>query len=663
MAVAKMSVMTLVGLISEKNAILDEMQKCGAAQIRSAKEYAFTKGNGSVNDVDILSLKERTEKCIEIISSVVDETSPKERKDVFVSDGFSVSRKEFFSMSEKGEKMQSLISNVERLQTDRNEVKLKATKKGSEIKTYEPYAEINEKFSFFKDTDCSLVRFGLIGADKLLKTENLATEKGFVFETVGRYNSDYIVAVVALKKDKEEVEDILSQAGFRKCPFEGDFTAEEKIKLLTDEYDGFIAEDEKIREELFGYSKSVRDLKIYADYLGFCIEKKQAEGNFKETDAAFVMEAFVPTDKTEDVESGIKQVTQAVFVEFEEVPETEFAPTLNKNGKIVRNFEAVTNMYSAPKYGALDPNAVMSFFFSLFMGIIMADVGYGLMMIIGGFLFAKKQREGSSVARMAKVFAYGGFFAVIAGAVFDSWLGYPLLRVTMGEGYNAFYEAHLNQITAMTSIAGIDIPAILMWCLAFGTCHLGVGLLMKAYQDFSRKKILEGFFGGVVWAIVMFSLIVWIFGVATGNQSLANGGMFVTAGSAVIGILTAGIAEKGFGKFTKIFSSAYGIINYVSDILSYCRLYGLMLSGAQIASIFTNTLAIDMLFPQGVIGVVFGVLIIIVGNVFNLAINLLGAYIHDARLQYVEFYGKFYEGEGELFTPFGSRLDHSYFEG
>ena len=113
---------------------------------------------------------------------------------------------------------------------------------------------------------------------------------------------------------------------------------------------------------------------------------------------------------------------------------------------------------------------------------------------------------------------------------------------------------------------------------------------------------------------------------------------------------------------TKPFTAAYGIINYVSDILSYARLYGLMLSGSQIASIFTNTLAIGMLFPQGPVGIIFGIILIIIGNVFNLAINLLGAYIHDARLQYVEFYGKFYEGEGELFTPFGNSLKHSYFK-
>ena len=186
--------------------------------------------------------------------------------------------------------------------------------------------------------------------------------------------------------------------------------------------------------------------------------------------------------------------------------------------------------------------------------------------------------------------------------------------------------------------------------------------MLKAAQSFSRRKYLEGVFGGIVWAIAMFALIVFVFGMATDNSSLSAYGGYVAVGALAVGILTSGVGEKGAGKIIKPFTSLYGLINYVSDILSYARLYGLMLSGAQIASIFTNTLAIGMLFPLGFGGKIAGVVLIVVGNLFNLAINLLGAYIHDARLQYVEFYGKFYEGEGELFSPFGLKREHLYFK-
>ncbi|MDY6367170.1 MAG: V-type ATPase 116kDa subunit family protein, partial [Clostridia bacterium] len=117
--------------------------------------------------------------------------------------------------------------------------------------------------------------------------------------------------------------------------------------------------------------------------------------------------------------------------------------------------------------------------------------------------------------------------------------------------------------------------------------------------------------------------------------------------------------EKGFGKFSKGFGAVYGLINIMSDILSYARLFGLMLSGMIIAQTFNYKLGLPMIQGGG-IGIPLGVIIIIIGHVFNLAMNVLGAYIHDSRLQYIEFFGKFYTGEGEKFTPFGSQFDYIY---
>ena len=398
-----------------------------------------------------------------------------------------------------------------------------------------------------------------------------------------------------------------------------------------------------------------------------------AEEGFIKTDSAFVLSAYVPTEATERVRSAVEKTSKAVYADIKPIGRDEYAPTLMKNGKTTGNFEVVTNMYSVPSYGALDPNGVMGFFFSLFMGLIMADVGYGLMMIIGGFWFASKQRSGTTVYRMAKVFAYGGFFAIAFGILFDSWLGLALLRglegsygsvlpVAWRETYNAFYAAYIDPVAADSSIMGINVPSMLLWCLGLGTLHIAVSLILKAVQSFSRRQIVEAVFGGLVWACLLKSFVGWEVCMVAEISAVETYAMYATIVFAIAGILTAGISEKGWGKITKVFTSAYGLINYASDILSYARLYGLMLSGAQIASIFTNTLAVQMLFPMGAAGILFGVVVIIVGNVFNVAMSLLGAFIHDSRLQYVEFFGKFYEGEGELFTPFGRVYEHIYFK-
>ena len=396
------------------------------------------------------------------------------------------------------------------------------------------------------------------------------------------------------------------------------------------------------------------------DYLGFVAEKEAAGADCGETRETFLAEFYVPTEAVERVEKTVRDTASAVYIESKTVPRNEFAPTLMKNKQPTSDFEAVTNMYSAPAYCALDPNSVMGIFFSLFMGIIMGDAGYGVLMIIGGFLMAAKSRKGTSIYRMARVFAYGGFFAVAFGTLFDSFLGFqPLHNIP---AYVEFYDKYIDPIRAKCTLAGITVPSALMWCLAIGTFQIAVSLLMKAAQCFRRKQYVEGIFSGIVWSLALICFILLVFFMIKGDKAITNYLLYPTLALFGVGILTSGITEKGFGKVTKTFGSLYGLINYASDILSYARLYGLMLAGAQIASIFTNSIAVGMLFPKGVGGIIGGVVVIIVGNVFNLAMNLLGAFIHDSRLQYVEFFGRFYEGEGELFAPLGSQREFIYFK-
>ena len=667
MAVAEMSVMTLIGLEADKNAILERLSRTSAVQIRSCSEREFIEKQSGVEAEDVSALLARVESAVEAVVAQVNALKKDERPAV-AADGFGITRDEFFAVDKRREELDGIVAEIEKLLLSRAEIAVETAKLKTEIKAFEPYLGLKEQFDFYKNTKKTIVKLGTAPKDKAAKLIVEAAETGIAAEALVARPSETVVALISHVEDKEALESLLSQAGFRACAFSGETTAEKETERLNAKINELGIKDEGLKKDLLAFAEKIKDLKLYADYLGFLKEKTLAENLIGKTEKTFLLEAYVPTEAVEAVKKAISETTEAVFTEFEVVPRDEFAPTLNRNGKVVENFEVVTNMYSSPAYGALDPNAVMSFFFSLFMGVIMADVGYGLLMLIGGLVLGKMKRKGTSLHRMAIVFAVGGIFAIIFGAVFDGIFGFQLLHKIFGEdsAYSAFYAAHLDQIKSMAVIPmgenGINVPAILMWCLALGTAQLAVGLLMKAAQDFTRKKFLEGIFGGVVWAIGLFAAIGWVFCMIKNIQPLGTYFMYAAIGGIGVGVLTAGVGERGIAIVTKPFTAAYGIINYVSDILSYARLYGLMLSGSQIASIFTNTLAIGMLFPQGPVGIIFGIILIIIGNVFNLAINLLGAYIHDARLQYVEFYGKFYEGEGELFTPFGNSLKHSYFE-
>ena len=203
---------------------------------------------------------------------------------------------------------------------------------------------------------------------------------------------------------------------------------------------------------------------------------------------------------------------------------------------------------------------------------------------------------------------------------------------------------------------GIKIPAVLIISLLLGMVQLCAGYLCKAVQCWRRNHIADGIFDGLVWSVFTVGVALAVVGLV--DQFKAPklityiGG--ITAGASLLcAMLTAGRKEKLLGKFTKGFGAAYGVINFASDILSYARLYGLMLSGAVIAQIVSRY-EIDFITGGNAMLIILGAVLMIVGHGFNLAIGLLGAYIHDARLQYVEFYGRFFEGEGELFSPLGS---------
>ena len=661
MAIAEMSSLSLIGLGRDQDALLDVLSGTGAVQVKktSPLEPAFSPEETAT---DTLARVDRCAKALEYLNSVL-ALAPKDvKKDGVVKDGFSVGREEFFAMGSSRAKAEEVMAWLEEQKEKENEAVRARNNLLPRLSAYQNYLSVPFGFALFADTATCKTYLGTVPSDKIkLFTQEIEGVSLCVWESFGVGKEGTVVSVVAHRDALDSVQSVLSHSGFVACPYHEDKTAQEVVddlKCEIEQKDGLIA---AAHEEVWARAEDAKLLKVYEDYLLFVAEKEKCASEMMYTASAFILEGYVPTDKVDEVKQAVSAYTPAYVLETSPIPRDQFAPTLETNNKVVSNFQAVTDMYSVPAYGALDPNGVMSFFFSLFMGLIMGDLGYGLAMIVGGFLLARTRRPGTGIYRLSKVFAFGGFFAVLFGALFDSWWGFPLLRTVAGEGYNDFYNAHIDAINVSASVMGITVPSILLWCLGLGVLHIAAGLLLKAIQHFRRKQILDGIFGGLVWSWGLTAMCVWVFATAK-NYSWAPIAMYVTIGLIGLGVLTAGITAKGFGKITKVGGSLYGLINYVSDILSYARLYGLMLSGAQIANIFTNTLAIGLLFPKGPVGVIFGVILIVAGGVFNLAISLLGAYIHDSRLQYVEFFGKFYEGEGELFRPLGSVHKHVYID-
>lgn len=651
MAIAKMLKMKLVGISCEQNALLNALHKTGAVELKSC-EPMFEGKKVPSDKSEIVLKRDECENAINLITRFAKDFS----KDV-PADGFSVGYDDFMKISELENEILGCAKKTESLFERYNELKAEKIALANEKSAYAVYAGVKNKFSDFKGTQktrCLLGSVSARGYEKMLeKTEgSLIT----VFKECD--GSPLAVSVLYHAEAQSECEKILGECGFSACNYSGDFTAEEKIAEINDEYKKCESEEKSCAEKIADFADFVKDLRVLSDYFAFEIEKLCSSDEFLRTESAFLLEAFVPEDEKDDVLAAVKEVTRACYVEFYDIPETEFAPTLMKNKKVPRQFEVVTNLYSVPKYLSLDPNGIMGLFFAAFMGFINADVGYGLIMIIGGFLFAAKQKRETSLAKLARVMAYSGFFTLIFGFLVDSLFGIPFMR-------NAGWVKTTilpDPIKDFSNMAGISVPTMLLISLGMGVLHIMVGLFLTAIIHFKHGRVWDGICDGIVWDVFLAGLITLVLGmIGVLGETGTKVGAILAVAAIAIGALTAGRHSKGFGKFTKGFGAVYGLINYLSDILSYARLYGLMLSGAQIASIISNNLALPMLSsPGGAGGIIACALIMLAGHAFNIAMGLLGAFVHDARLQYVEFFSRFYEGDGELFAPMGSKLSHVY---
>ena len=523
------------------------------------------------------------------------------------------------------------------------------------LSSAEPYRNLEIPFSSFAGTPRVKYFFGTV--------ENASED---MFDHIGESCvkiSGKVILVAVMKNAEKETEEFLRGIEFTFCPFlNEDVSGKELYTRLLEEKKRLLEHAACADEEEFALADGLRLLKVYCDRVGYELEKAtEVSERMLATERTVLLEAYAPKGSEEEIAAALAEATDSAYFDFVEPDENEMPPTLMQNNEVVKNFEAVTNLYSPPNAKELDPTLIMGLFYSVFLGFIMGDIGYGLFMILGGgILWWKNRVRDNGLKRLSAVFTIGGIFAVFWGILFNSFFGIEILPVRV---MPPLLEGDTNW-----TILGIGIPALLIVALEIGVLQLFAGYICRAVQAWRRGKVWDGILDGVVWALFSVGVGLAIAGLVEEADmkilSLVGG---ITAGATLlIAILTAGRKEKLLGKFTKGFGAAYGVINYASDILSYARLYGLMLSGAVIAEIISDYAlmgrdgGVGMMMSGNAGLVILGAVLMIVGHVLNLALSLLGAYIHDARLQYVEFYGRFYEGEGELFSPLGSKHDHVF---
>lgn len=652
MAVVEMRKLRLIAMSYDKDAILNALQRTNAVEVVTAStDDAIVPEREETSDRNYaVSVETAMESLCVAIGKIERE---KGEKSEYLKDGFDVSYTEFMEIPQKKSEMDELVQTIHRLSDERNQKIADLAKLEREIAQAQVYASVELPFSEFSDTAHTRVRLGTIPLQsRATLSDALAAQPLASMEVVAETSEEALVCLFAHREIYADLEGILSAFAFTACPYTGTQTGKETYAVLLRERAALNDEILQNEHTMYELKSQIRDLKIYCDYLDFGLEKQETNEKLCETERTFFLEAYLPKEEEENVTAELHAAVQTIYMEFSEPTEEDEPPTLLKNNGVVSNFESITNTYSTPNYREFDPNAVMSFFYSLFMGFIIGDAGYGVLMaLIGGWLCYKYRKRPTGMSRLAGAFAVGGLFAVMWGALFNSFFGMPLLPMTLMP----------NPQTDMWLLAGISVPSVLIISMELGIFQIFIGYICKAVQEWRRGKVVDGICDGVIWAIFSIGMALLIVGFVeeAGLPSLGTIGACIAGGALVLAMLTAGRRQKLLQRFTKGFGAVYGIINYASDVLSYARLYGLMLSGAVIAQIVA-TYSGQFLTSGSVPLIILGVVILLVGHGFNLVMNLLGAYIHDARLQYVEFYGRFFEGDGEPFRPIGSEHKHIY---
>lgn len=626
----------LLGMESEREALLKAMQDMECVEISSidGSEETLKSGFAKPDDKALMSAQEASRAYRTALASL-DRFAP-EKKGMFRKRQ-GVSRAAFFS-AESEENARTAAETINMDTRRLGEIESERTKNGALRATLAPWLTVDAPLG---GADGALAVFfgtaGLNVTDDVLKA--LADSLGglLTWQQASSDRSLRYLLVMCHGSVKERALSALRDLGFSTVSFRGmTGTAKENDKALAENLAALEKERQEIEQRIAGLGGKRETLLEASDRAAIALRREEAKSRLVGTDKVFLLEGWLPADRCAEIEKTLKPFTCAI--ETREPTEDEYpqVPVQLKNNKLTRPLNMVTEMYSLPAYGTLDPNPLMAPFFILFYGIMMADMGYGLLMMIASVIISRKYRPKGTSGELFSLLGLCGISTFIMGAL-----------------TGGFFGDFLTQLVAIVSPGTVfalpklfdpldDLTMILIGSMALGMVQIVTGMAISLIEKCKRKKFLDAFFEEITW---------WIVFIGIALLALGKGAAVLYVGCALV-LLGPIVQGKGWGKLTGVFGSLYNhVTGYFGDILSYTRLMALMLAGSVIAQVFNMLAAM----PGNVIAFI---IISMLGNAMNFGLNLLGCYVHDLRLQCLEFFNKFYVDGGKPFRPM--TLDTEY---
>lgn len=490
-------------------------------------------------------------------------------------------------------------------------------------------------------------RIALSEVEKALEE---AADEAELFSVSEDKNARYVLLVCA-REQLAAVQEALRGFGFTASAFGGlQGTAAQEIEKAESSLAELAEEKSTWSLDIAGHGGEREALKLASDRVGVKIAAAEAEERLCGTESTLALEGWMPAEREEELTALLEKYECAWELSDPEKDEYESVPVQLKNNSFTNALNMVTNMYSLPAYGSVDANPLMAPFFILFYGLMMADMGYGVLMVVAALVAMKRIKPRAGTLAFCQLLLYAGISTFIMGALTGGLFGDAPYRIVHMFNPSSTWEG-LPYLFNPLAKGGAE--PVLYGAMVLGVIHLNVGMIVSAVEKVRKGDPLDAVFEeGPLWVILVGGVLYALSALHIAPIPGTIGIVVLIVGVVAL-LFGAGRHAKGFGKVTAAVGCIYNTATgWFGDVLSYSRIMALMLAGSVVGQVF-NTIAAMPAESSGVnlFTILVFLLIFLVGHAMNFALNLLGCFVHDLRLQCLEFFGKFYQDGGRPFQP------------
>ena len=632
MAIVKMKKLRAIALRSRKDELIEALMRLGCVQVVQSEALSDPESAALLTSerVDLPRLKTEQSR-LDMALRVLDQYAPEKKK--LLSARPEVGEREFLDRDAL-ERDLALAGEIVGWDASYRRLTSEEARVRGDIEALTPWASLDMPL---EAVGTRRVAVGLVNAIEQIDPMSVraaaeSVSEAVELELVSEDEVQRCFLVFAITEELPAVMDAIRAIGCTQVSFPGlTGTAKENIARLTAELQSLAGQKNELSERIAAQRENAAELRLSADRMAAELKRAEAVERLVGTESVVMLEGWCPAP--EEAQLGELLDRFECAWETEDPAEEEYpeVPVKLQNGEVVKPMSLVTEMYSLPAYDGVDPNPLMWPFFVLFYGIMMADMGYGLLMMLASLIAVKKMKPKGGTGHLLRLLGMCGISTFLFGALTGGFFGDLLPQIARMIDPDTSFTALPSLFTPLG-----DVMMIMIGSLALGVVQIFTGMIVSVVYKCRNGEALSALFDEGAWWCILFGIALAV--LHLGPWLLIVGGALLVIGQ---------FWEKRSlgGGLMGLFGAIYnGVTGYFSDFLSYLRLMALMLAGNVIAMVFNQLGAMTG-------NVIVFIIVAMVGNALNFALNLLGCFVHDLRLQVLEFFGRFYKDGGKPYKP------------